>query len=156
MTHQTVRPEERAGIWIDHKTAYFIKISADHSPIVEKIDSGFNRRNVSPLDEKTSIKLAHSIFNKHDKLQQHQHHELHAFYAVIINKLRDIDYVYLLGPGEAKHGLNREILKEGRHFRCKIVGIEASDKITLKQMQEKVREFFTSLKYEDAVRQLGS
>lgn len=155
MTHQTYQPDERAGIWIDHKNAYLIKISADQSPVVEKIDSGINNRVVSPVDEKTYLRLAHSIVNKHDKIQQHQQHELHAFYRILINRLREIDYVYLFGPGEAKHGLNRDIAKEGNHFPCKVVGVDASDKMSEKQMQQKVREFFTSLRYEDAVWKLG-
>ena len=155
MTHQTYQPDERAGIWIDHKAAYFIKVSGDHSPIVEKLESGIQNRSASPVDEKTYVRLAHSVFNSHDRLQQHQQHEFHIFYALLINKLREVDYVFLFGPGEAKHGLNREIVKQGTHFPCKVVGIDAADKLTQNQMQEKVREFFTSLRNEDTVRKLS-
>lgn len=155
MTHQTYQPAGRAGIWIDHKAAFIIKVSGDQSPIIEKIESGIQNHADSPVDERTSIRNAHSTFNSHDKMQQHQLHELNMFYANLIKKLREVDYVYLFGPGEVKHGLNRAITKEGSNFPCKVVGIEAADKMTVNQLQEKVRKFFTSLKYEDTVRQLG-
>ncbi len=155
MTHQTYQPDERAGIWIDHKVAYLIKVSGEHPPVVEKFESGIQNHAPSPGDEKTSARLAKSALNTHDKLQQHQQHELHAFYNLLIHQLREVDFVYLFGPGDAKHGLNRAIGKEGVHFPCKVAGIDASDKLTQNQMQQKVREFFTSLRYEDTLRKLS-
>src|SRR6476620_4293345 len=113
MTHKTYQPDERVGVWIDHKVAYFIKVSGDHSPTIEELGSGIQSRKDSGIDAKTSIHMAHSVLNGHDKMHQHQLHELHTFYVAIVHKLRSVDYVYLFGPGEAKHGLNRAIAREG-------------------------------------------
>lgn len=154
MTTRTNKTHERAGIWIDQKTAFVIKVSADHSPIVEKIDSGIMDRS-TPADEEPFLRLAHSDPNKHDKIQKHNEHGLHSFFREVMERLHDVDYVYLFGPGAAKQGLNNEIEKEGVHYRCKVTGIEAADKLTENQMRQQVIEFFTSLKHEDSVRKLS-
>ena len=152
MIPRTKSPE-RAGIWIDQKTAYVIKVSADHSPVIEKIDSGLMDRNTPPNDE-PFLRLASSDPNKRDKIQHHNEHGLHSFFQQVMKRLEDVDYAYLFGPGVAKQGLNKEIEQAGRHYRCKVTGIEAADKLTENQMKRQVIDFFTSLKHEDSVRRL--
>ncbi len=151
MTYQTYQPDERAGVWIDQKTAYIISVSGDHSPIIETLESGIQLHSASP-DGENSSNIEHSDYNSQDKLQHHQKHELHLFYAQLVDRLRQVDYVYIFGPGEAKHGLNRAIEKAGIHFPCKVAALEAADRLTRNQMQAQVIKFFTSLKYEDTVR----
>ena len=155
MTNRTYKPQERAGIWIDQKTAYVIKVSADDTPMVEKIDSGIRVRGSPADDKETFLRLSRSDPNRHDKLQQHNRHEMHTFFHNVMERLRDVDFVYLFGPGAAKLGLNNEIEKEGSHYRCKVTGIEVADKLTENQMKQQVIEFFTSLRHEDSVRKLS-
>lgn len=155
MTTRNNKPNERAGIWIDQKTAFFIKVSADHTPLIEKIDSGIKVQGSLTDNDTPFMRLSHSDPNRHDKIQQHNQHELHFFFQMIIERLRDIDYVYIFGPGAAKHGLNNEIVKKGARYRCKVTGIEAADKLTENQMKQQVIKFFKSLKYEDTVRKLS-
>ncbi len=156
MTYRTTKTTERAGIWIDQKTAFVIKVSADHSPIVEKIDSGIKTRGAGVDMDKPYIRLAQSDPNKHDKIQQHQHQDLQVFFQEVIKHLKDVDYVYIFGPGGARHGLNNAIAAEGSHFRTKVAGVDAADKLTENQMRQQVIDFFTSLRYEDYVRKLSS
>lgn len=154
MTTHAFHPDERAGIWIDSKCAFLIRISSDHSPIVEKIESGIESRNTDPAEEKSFERLAQSAPNHHDALQHHKQQQLHQFFESLIKQLKGTDYLFLMGPGDTKLALNKAIEHHGVHFPCKVVGIEAADKMSQNQMKEKVRHFFTSLKYEDAVRRL--
>lgn len=155
MTFRTSKPIERAGVWIDQKTAFVIKVSADHSPIIEKIETGIKARGAAEDIDKPYLRLAQSDPNRHDKIQQHQHQELQVFFQDLIKHLEKVDYVYIFGPGRAKHGLNNAIEKEGSQFRCKVAGIDAADKLTENQMRQHVIDFFTSLRYEDFVRRLS-
>lgn len=153
MTPRTTTPE-RAGIWIDQKTAYVIKVSADHSPIIEEMKSGIKAPD-SAAKEEPFLRLSRTDPNKHDKVQQHTQHELHSFFQEVKARVNNVDYVYLFGPGSAKEGLKNEIEKGGTHSRSKVTGIEAADKLTENQMKQQVIKFFTSLKHEDFVRKLS-
>ena len=63
-----------------------------------------------------------------------------GYYAEVIVAIRDANSIQIFGPGEAKGELERRLESEG--LKGRIVGIEAVDKMTDRQIAAKVREHF--------------
>ena len=55
--------------------------------------------------------------------------------------IQDADKILILGPGEAKHELERR-MTESRDLAARIKKIEAADKMTERQFAAKLKEFF--------------
>ncbi len=147
MNNSKTNIENRIGIWIDHKHAYLFKISADGSEMEDQ------KSEIHIPDEENLIRFDRDPFSQSEK----QHHELSEelkYFKKIIEILKNEDYVYLFGPGNAKIELNNIIDKEGKHFPCKVLAIETADKLTQNQMLQKVNKYFESLDFEDAKRRL--
>ena len=65
---------------------------------------------------------------------------LHKYYDKVILCIRHADSILILGPGEAKVELKTRL--ESESFGGHIVGIETMDKMTDRQLAEKVRRHF--------------
>ena len=70
-------------------------------------------------------------------------HQLKKYYQEVIKSIGDVDKIWILGPGEAKRELEKE-MKKSKALSAKIVGVEKADKMTERQIAAKVRRFFIS------------
>lgn len=154
MNRKVYQPDKNTGIWIDQHQAYLIKLSGEHSPDIEKHTSTMQSRLRTPGEEKPFTRFEETPFDHQEKEQRHQHNEQRKYYQAVVNSIRDQNYVYIFGPGKAKQELNNAIEKEGPHFPCKVVALEAADKLTENQMLEKVKHYFSSLSFEDTKRRM--
>jgi len=71
---------------------------------------------------------------------KHRKH-LTEFYRSLIDVLRDVEALYLLGPGSAKNELRREI-ERIKPLCERIVAVDTTDKMTDRQIAAAVRAFF--------------
>jgi hypothetical protein len=62
------------------------------------------------------------------------------YYEEIVSVVRGADSVFIFGPGEAKGELRKHFLKQNLGER--IVGFETADKMTKRQVAQKVRNFY--------------
>ena len=62
-------------------------------------------------------------------------------YQQIIRRIRDLAKILVLGPGEAKTELKKE-LEKSRGLVAKKITLEPADKMTERQVVAKVRQFF--------------
>jgi stalled ribosome rescue protein Dom34 len=147
MKKNTYHPDRIIGVWMDYKHAYLVKLT--DQALVEELKSEEHIK-----DENNITRLNNVPFSQADK-QNHERLNQQKFLKKIINRLKEEEYAYIFGPGEAKHGLINLIEKEGRHFPCKVVGLESADKLTPNQLIQKVKDFFISLKFEDIKRRLN-
>jgi len=69
-------------------------------------------------------------------------HQLHQYYKKIVQEVQDAEQIFIMGPGEAKVGLKKEIDKS-KGLSSRIVGIQPADKMTDSQIAAKVRDFFS-------------
>ena len=65
---------------------------------------------------------------------------LNIYYDAVIACIRDAESILIFGPGEAKGELQKRIKKTNLGGR--IVGIETVDKMTDRQIESKVRQYF--------------
>lgn len=147
MKRNSYHPDRNIGVWLDYKHAYLVKLTENIS--VEELKSEEHLPGENNLTRLNNIPFSQSEKQNHERLNQQK------FFKKIINRLKEEEYAYIFGPGEAKQGLVNMIEKEGRHFPCKVVGSESADKLTPNQLIQKVKDFFRSLKFEDIKRRLN-
>ena len=128
------------GIWIDHKEAMLVSLEGS-TPHLKRIKSDAERHfRVSGGWKSGSITGGQSIF-KEQKAEQRRKHQYRKYYKKIIRHLAKSERILLLGPGEAKQELAKEISKL-KSIRPEISAIEPCEKITDKQLTAKVKSFF--------------
>lgn len=128
------------GIWIDHREAVLVSVK-DGLTSVRRVESGVEPRTHSSGGRKAGgTSVAQSITNEQRMDERHKH-QLHTFYKEVIKAAGAAGDIYILGPGEARHGLSKEIEKiKGSH--AVISAVEACDKLTEPQIVAKVKTFF--------------
>lgn len=119
------------GIWIDHKKAVIVSISA-----------GRVRTKTLLSDVGPHPHYAGSQEGGGEKKYEERHsQDLDRYFDDVISQLGEPDAVLLFGPGEAKlqlkHRLGRsKVLSES------IVAVESSDKLSDPQIVAKVKEHY--------------
>jgi stalled ribosome rescue protein Dom34 len=128
----------KAGIWIDHRQAVVVLI-ADTGKTIKKIASGIQR----PDHIKTKHKYTKNDFAAEDTLQKKALSQLDAFYKEVTSCIREANAILVVGPGEAK----REFIKrlKSKKRRVRITDIEASDKMTDRQLAAKIEQHFAKI-----------
>lgn len=129
--------DRNVGVWIDHKQAYLIWYREGR---VETIAS-----NIEPpehfsggtqlggrLNQKGDIELRHN-----DRYRT----KLTGFYRQVIAALKDVDSIFVMGPGPAKVEFEK-VLRRQKTMQERLVKVETADKMTKNQMLAHVREFY--------------
>src|SRR6185369_2222334 len=126
-----------AGVWIDHHKAVVLRIT----------DEGEDIRQIISGDDKTAhpagvarVKSAHTRndFVAEDKLERKAESHLNKYYDEVIVLLKDVDSIFILGPGEAKGELKKRI--EGKKLKGQIAHVETVDKMTDHEIAAHVRQ----------------
>lgn len=132
--------KKKIGIWIDHKEAILVAIEGDQTT-VERIESHAESHfRPSGGWKAAGTSVAQSV-SREQKADERRKHQFHNFYEMVIKKAGKADNIFILGPGEAKLELAKEIKKiKGQHGR--IAAVEASDRLTENQIVAKVKSFF--------------
>ena len=126
-----------AGVWIDHHKAVVLRVT----------DAGEDIRQVISDDNKTvrgtsgaRAKNAHTRndFVAEDKLERKAESQLNKYYDEVITLLKDVDSIFILGPGEAKGELKKRI--ESKKLKGQIAHVETVDKMTDHEIAAHVRQ----------------
>ena len=126
-----------AGVWIDHHKAVVLRIT----------DEGEDIRQIISGDDKTAhaagvarVKSAHTRndFVAEDKLERKAESHLNKYYDEVIVLLKDVDSIFILGPGEAKGELKKRI--ESKKLKGQIAHVATVDKMTDHEIAEHVRQ----------------
>jgi len=120
-----------AGVWIDHRKAVIATICGQ-SEDLRQIDSNMEkhvRYSGGALEESAE-----------DQRDRRFTGHLNKYYDEVIACIRHADSILILGPGEAKIELKARLGREalGGH----VVGVEAADKMTDRQVAATVRQRF--------------
>ena len=129
--------DRNVGVWIDHKQAYLIWYEEGRVEVIQsnieppKHFSGGTQLG-GKLNQKGDIELHH---NDRYKLQ------LHKYYQEVITALKDVDSIFIMGPGEAKVEFEK-VLKRHKTIQKRLLKVETADKMTKNQMIAHVRKFY--------------
>lgn len=123
--------KKEVGLWIDHREAVIVTVAAKGEEI----------KRISSDMEKHERFSAHAPEGSpEDRRDRRFGEHLHQYYAEVVAALHDADSILILGPGEAKGELEKQLVHEKLSGR--IVGIETVDKLTEPQIVAKVRQHF--------------
>jgi hypothetical protein len=121
----------KVGIWIDHKRAVIVSVSADGvtTKILES-EVGAHPRYSGQQDGGGEKKYE----ERHDQ-------GLDRYYDDVIGQLGQPEAFLIFGPGEAKLELKARLSRTKAFSGC-TVDVETSDKLTDPQIVAKVKEHF--------------
>jgi hypothetical protein len=128
------------GIWIDHEKAVIVTLLGEQQ-MIERIESGAESHYRLSGGSRSRTPYGPQSVVSDRKPDERRRHQLHAYYQRLIEKLRDADSIYVLGPGEAHVEFEKEITASKR-MAPKIASVERVDKMTDRQIAARVREFF--------------
>jgi stalled ribosome rescue protein Dom34 len=121
------------ALWIDHRQAVIAVVTGDTEDLT-RILSGIEKRVRFSPGEGGAEGGAEDARDK--RFEGH----LNQYYDKVIASLRDARAILILGPGEAKHEVEKRLRDAG--LGKAIVGVETADKMTDPQIAASARRRF--------------
>jgi hypothetical protein len=128
-----------AGLWIDHREAKIVFLT-ESGQKVETIESGVEKPARSAGGSRSSTPYGPQDVAAGDVKDRKFQQQLNRYYKEVIEFLGKADKVFIMGPGEAKGELQKQI--KSKTFRQRIDGVETADKMTDRQIVAKVKKYF--------------
>jgi len=132
---------DKVGIWIDHRKAVIVSMSADRvaaTTLESKLGphSRYSGRAGSPTEGEGP-----QDEGGEKKYEERYREHLDQYYDEVISHIGHPEALLILGPGEAKLQLKGRLSHNKALPEC-LVGIETTDKLTDSQIVAKVKEHF--------------
>ncbi|HVO52521.1 MAG TPA: hypothetical protein VMV60_16120 [Thermoanaerobaculia bacterium] len=123
-------------LWIDHREAVIAAVTDDTEDLTRFL-SGMEKH------------VRYSAFEggAEDKRDRRFEGHLDHYYDQVIASVRDARSILIIGPGEARHEVEKRLRYEG--LGKTIVAVEAADKMTDPQVAALARERFQQLRRGD-------
>ncbi len=125
----------KAGVWIDHRRAIVV-LATDAGKTIKRIASGVERPVHSAGKLNSKHKYTKNDFVAEDNVQHKLMNQLKIFYNDVIACVRDAEQFWslvLVKPKESSPNSSR-----AKSFRGRIDELETSDKMTDRQLADKV------------------
>jgi hypothetical protein len=128
-----------AGLWIDHRKAVIVIISAEGERTME-ISSKVEKQP-GRIDGVRSTAPYEAQLVKADGSREREFTgQLSEYYEEVMAAIREADSLLIFGPGEAKGELKKHL--EHAKFGGNIIAPETVDKMTDPEIAAKVRDYF--------------
>lgn len=125
-----MKTERKLGVWMDHSIAHLMELT-DKPFEIKTIESEFNHQ-----DKEESLAKGESLM--HHKAQ----HSQLKYFKKLSHEIQNFHQVVLFGPTTAKQELFN-LLREDHNFMKTKIEVKDTDKMTPKQQQAFVREYFS-------------
>jgi hypothetical protein len=129
----------QVGMWIDHREANIVFLSSAGEK-TRQIKSDVEKRLRRSGDSPSNGSYETQMVPASDQRERGYMDHLANYYEEVFLSAHGADTVFIFGPGEAKGELRKQFQK--RHFSERIVGFESANKMTPRQVSEKVRNFY--------------
>jgi hypothetical protein len=129
----------KAGVWIDHRRAVIVVVgpTEEHTSFIDsKVEKHLERSGDSPLKGPYESRQV----PPDDRRQMALTAELNAYYDAVIPAVRNVESLFIFGPGEAKGEFKKRL--EKHKFGGRVAAVETVDKMTDRQIAAKVRDYF--------------
>jgi len=117
------------ALWIDHRQAVIAVVTGDKEDLT-RILSGIEKH----------VRFSSGEGGAEDSRDKRFEGHLNQYYDKVIASLRDARSILILGPGEAKHEVEKRLRDAG--LGKAIVGVETADKMTDPQIAASARRRF--------------
>jgi hypothetical protein len=131
-----------AGLWIDHREAVIVLLSdkgQETKRIKSHVEKQLRRSGRSPSNASFEAQMVPAD----DSRQREYTGNLADYYDEVISCLRPAEEILLFGPGEAKGELKKRI--KGNKLDLRVQSIETTDKMTERQISQKVLKHYSPL-----------
>ena len=131
-----------AGLWIDHREAVIVLVSGkgqETRRVKSRVEKQLRRSGRSPSRAPFEAQMVPADDSREREYSGH----LANYYDEVISCLRPANAILLFGPGEAKGELRKRI--ERNKLDLRITSFETSDKMTERQVSQKVRRHYLPL-----------
>jgi stalled ribosome rescue protein Dom34 len=129
----------RAGIWVDHRKAVIVMVSADVEETME-IRSNVERQPGRIDGIRSTTPYETQLVNADDSQERKFTAQLDQYYEEVTAAIRAAESILIFGPGEAKGELENHLEKIG--LGGNIIALETADSMTNRQIAAKVRDYF--------------
>ena len=117
-------------VWIDHREAVFATLTGE-GETTSRLESDV---------EKHTRFSGRTENGAEDQYERRYEGHLRKYFDAVISRIRDAEAILILGPGEAKHQLEKRLREEGLGGR--IVAVVTTDKMTHPQIAARDRQQF--------------
>jgi hypothetical protein len=131
----------KAGIWVDHRQAFLVQVEGENvtmtrlrAEVAGRSKAGGGSRSKTPYGPQDVA--------SDSRMDEKYRHQLRRYYDQIIDAIRDVQRLYIFGPGEAKTELRKRI-EESKELADRIAAVETADRMTENQIAARVKKFFT-------------
>jgi hypothetical protein len=131
--------QKQVGLWIDHRKAVITTL-IDGAETTREFISGMEKRVRFSDNPRTSTPDKKLLSVAEDARDRQFDNQLDAYYAQITSLIKDANTIWIFGPGEAKHELEK--FMRNHNLGACIAGLETADKLTDRQIASKVRKYF--------------
>lgn len=132
--------DRNVGLWIDHKQAYVIWYEQDRIEVIlSNIEPPAHFSGGTQLGGKQNQK-GDTELHHNDRYRT----QLTKYYQQVIAKLKDVDSIFIMGPGGAKIEFEKA-LKKHKDMQNRLLKSETADKMTMNQMIAHVRQFYQAI-----------
>ncbi|SPE60394.1 conserved hypothetical protein [Verrucomicrobia bacterium] len=128
-----------AGLWIDHREAVIVILSdkgQETRRLTSDVEKQLRRSGRSP----TRAPFESQMVPADDSRERQYAGHLANYYDEVTSSLRTAEAILIFGPGEAKGELRKRI--ERNKLDLRITCFETSDKMTERQILQKVRQHY--------------
>lgn len=128
------------GVWIDHRKAVIGAILGEGKEIMLTMKSHMEPHVRFAGGARSNARHKALEVMAEDQRDRRFAHHLSTYYDEVISHIREAEAILVFGPGEAKGELVKRLESKGLGRR--VVGVEAVDKMTDRQIAAKVRQRF--------------
>ena len=125
MSHDMPR---RVAVWIDHREAILIAFRGETVIGEEELFSEAGPRT-------------HGGGWAQRRIEAHHHEMLKHYYEEVIEHLRPVDEILILGPGQAKHEL-RQRIEHHKGLRGKVMAVRSISRLAEQEVVAEAEQFF--------------
>jgi hypothetical protein len=127
-------------VWIDHEKAVIVTF-VDGRQKVTKIDSNVGSRVRLSGGSRSKTPYGPQDVSSEKRIDEKRKHRLQDYYQDIIRNIIKADKIFIMGPGEAKGELKKEMEKL-KNLAPKISRVAPADKMTERQLVAKAKDYF--------------
>lgn len=131
----------KAGVWIDHKQATIVLLS-DAGQEVKKVVFDIGQPIHKTGGGRSKNTYTRNDLVADDKLERKLANDRKDYYGDVLAALGGVSSVLIVGPGEAKGKLGKQI--KTKKARGLAVELETADKMTDRQLTAKVSQHFAA------------
>ena len=129
--------DKKVGLWLDHNKAVIVSIS-----------NNAEERRIITSDMEHYVRHSSNVpgdGSKEDVRDRRFWNHIGEYYDKVIAYIGDAKAIQIFGPGEAKHELKKRLESEG--MLDYIVSVDDADRLTDRQVANRVRERFPARAY---------